>query len=95
VGCSEPGHVHTRVALLIGRIPIDRLISVEDCCLISVDVEGVSRVLHYRASALVELYSIHLLLINPRLLSIIKRKIVHTSCVLCVPCGDDLLMIYC
>jgi hypothetical protein len=51
-------------------------------------------VLHYRDGALVVLYSIQLLLINPKLLSIIKRKIVHTSCVLCVPCGDDILMIY-
>jgi hypothetical protein len=41
-GCSEPGHVHTRVALLTGHVPVDRLISVEDCCLISVGVEGVS-----------------------------------------------------
>jgi hypothetical protein len=51
--------------------------------------------LAYRAGALVELYSIQLLLKNPGLKSIIKRKIVHTSCVLCVPCGDDLLMICC
>jgi hypothetical protein len=43
-----------------------RLISVEDCCLISVGAEGVSRVLHYRAGALVELYSIQLLLKNPK-----------------------------
>jgi hypothetical protein len=82
-----------QAALLTGRVPINRLIYVEDFCLISVGVEGVRRVLHYRDGSLVELYYIQLLLINPRLLSIIKRKIVHTSCVLCVPCGDDLLMI--
>jgi hypothetical protein len=40
-GCCEPdrvhtraallvGHVHTHVALLTGRVPIDRLVSVED-----------------------------------------------------------------
>jgi hypothetical protein len=29
-------------ALLTGRVPVDRLISVEDCCLISVGAEGVS-----------------------------------------------------
>jgi hypothetical protein len=85
--------MHTLAALLTGHVPIDRLISVEDCCLISVGVEGVSCFLHYRAGALVELYSIQLLLINPGLLSIIKRKIVHTYCVLCVPCSDDLMMI--
>jgi hypothetical protein len=45
-GCSEPEHVHTWAALLIGHVPIDRLIYVEDCCLISVDAEGVSWVLH-------------------------------------------------
>jgi hypothetical protein len=31
-----------RVALPTGRVPVDRLISVEDCCLISVGAEGVS-----------------------------------------------------
>jgi hypothetical protein len=41
-GCTEPGHVHTRAALLTGCIPVDRLISVEDCCLISVGAENVS-----------------------------------------------------
>jgi hypothetical protein len=41
-GCSEPGHMHTWAALLIGRVPIDRLISVEDCYLISVGAENVS-----------------------------------------------------
>jgi hypothetical protein len=41
-GCSEPGRVHTLAALLTGRVPIDRLISVEDCFLILVGVEGVS-----------------------------------------------------
>jgi hypothetical protein len=41
-GCSEPGRVHTRAALLTGHVPVDRLISVEDCCLISVGAEGVS-----------------------------------------------------
>jgi hypothetical protein len=46
--CSEPGHMHTQAAhahgaaLLTGHVPVDRLISVEDCCLISVGVEGVS-----------------------------------------------------
>jgi hypothetical protein len=41
VGCCEPdrvhtcaallvGHVHTRAALLTGRVPVDRLVSVED-----------------------------------------------------------------
>jgi hypothetical protein len=34
--------VHTRAVLLTGRILVDRLISVEDFCLISVGVEGVS-----------------------------------------------------
>jgi hypothetical protein len=87
--------MHTLAALLTGCVHVDKLISVEDCCLISVGAEGVSRVLHYRAGALVELYSIHFLMINPGLLSIKKRKIVHTSCVLCVPCSDDLMMIYC
>ena len=48
----------------------DKLISVEDCCLISVGVEGVSRVLHYKAGALVELYYIQLLLINPKYYSL-------------------------
>jgi hypothetical protein len=52
------GHIHTCVALPTGHVPIDRLISIEDCCLISVGVEGVSCVLHYRVDALVELYSI-------------------------------------
>jgi hypothetical protein len=37
VGC-----VHMRDALSIGRIPVDRLIYVEDFFLISVGVEGVS-----------------------------------------------------
>jgi hypothetical protein len=37
VGC-----VHTHVALSTGRVPIDRLISVEDCCLVLVGAEGVS-----------------------------------------------------
>jgi hypothetical protein len=41
-GCSEPERIHTWAALLTGRVPVDRLISVEDCCLISVDAEGVS-----------------------------------------------------
>jgi hypothetical protein len=44
----------------------DRLVSMEDCCLVSVGAKGVSRVLHYRAGTLVELYSIQLLLINPK-----------------------------
>jgi hypothetical protein len=48
--------------------------------------------LSYRAGALVELYCIHLLLKNSRIEVHNKKKIVHTSC---VPCGDDLLMIYC
>jgi hypothetical protein len=34
--------MHTRAALLTGRVPVDRLISVEDCCLISVGAENVS-----------------------------------------------------
>ena len=42
MGYSEPGPVHTRPALLTGHVPINRLISVEDCCLISVGAEGVS-----------------------------------------------------
>ena len=37
---------------------VDRLIYVEDCCLISFYAKDVSRVLHYRAGALVELYTI-------------------------------------
>jgi hypothetical protein len=41
-GYSEPGCVHTQAALLTGHVPVDRLISIEDCCLISVGVEGVS-----------------------------------------------------
>jgi hypothetical protein len=41
-GCSEPGSVHMRAALLTGCVPIDRLISVEDCCLISVGAKNVS-----------------------------------------------------
>jgi hypothetical protein len=49
----------------------------------------------YKSGSIVELYSIKLFLKNPGLKSIIKGKIVHTSCVLCVPCGDDLLMICC
>jgi hypothetical protein len=51
--------------------------------------------LAYRAGALVDLYSIQLLLINPRIIVRNKKKVVHTSCVLCVHCDDDLLMIYC
>ena len=35
------GHIHMHVTLLIGRVPVDRLIYIEDFCLISVDVEGV------------------------------------------------------
>jgi hypothetical protein len=73
---------------MTGLIPVDRLISVEDCCLISVGAEDVSCVFH------IELYSIQLLLINPRFVVRNKKKIVHTSCVLCVHCDDDLLMIY-
>ena len=49
--------------------------------------------LSYRAGALVELYFIQWLLKKPWIEVHNKRKIVHTSCVLCVPCGDDLLMI--
>jgi hypothetical protein len=41
MGCSEAGRMHTPAALLTGRVPVDRLIYVEDCCLISVDTEGV------------------------------------------------------
>jgi hypothetical protein len=36
------GRIHTRAALPTGHVPIDKLISVEDCCLISVGAEGVS-----------------------------------------------------
>jgi hypothetical protein len=36
------GHIHTHVALPTGHIPVDRLIYVEDCCLISVGAECVS-----------------------------------------------------
>jgi hypothetical protein len=50
--------------------------------------------LAYRDGSLVELYSIQLLLINPRIVVCNKKKIVHTSCVLCVHYDDDLLMIY-
>jgi hypothetical protein len=35
-------HIHTHVTLLTGCLPVDRLIYVEDCCLISVGVECVS-----------------------------------------------------
>jgi hypothetical protein len=45
-GCSELERVHTQAALMTGRIPVDRLIYVDDCCLISVGAENVSRVLH-------------------------------------------------
>ena len=38
---SEPGHVHTRAALLTGHVPIDKLIYVEDFFLISVGAENV------------------------------------------------------
>jgi hypothetical protein len=49
----QTGHIHTRAVILVGRIhthdalptgrvPIDKLISVEDCFIISVGVEGVS-----------------------------------------------------
>ena len=41
-GYSEPGRVCTRAALLIGRVPVDRLIYVEACFLISVGAKGVS-----------------------------------------------------
>ena len=58
--------MHTWDALLIGRVPIDILISIEDCCLISFGAKGVSQVLNYREGALTELYSIQLLLINPK-----------------------------
>jgi hypothetical protein len=55
-----------RAALLTSHVLVDRLTSIEDCCLILVDAEGVSGVLHYRESALTDLYSIQLLLINPK-----------------------------
>jgi hypothetical protein len=42
VGYSQPGHVHTWAALLTGHVPVDRLISVEDFCLIVVGAESVS-----------------------------------------------------
>jgi len=50
--------------------------------------------LAYRVGALVELYSIQLLLKNPQIEVHNKKKIVHTSCLICVPCDDDLFMIY-
>jgi hypothetical protein len=81
VGCSEPGSIHTLATLLTGRVPVDRLIFVEDCCLISVGAEGVSSVLHYRASALVELYSIQLLLTNPRI--VVHNKNKNCTYILC------------
>jgi hypothetical protein len=92
VGCSTAwACILCRACTLpIGSVPI----SVEDCCL-SVGVECVSRVLYDRATTLLELYSIKLLLKNPRIIVHNKKKIVHRSCVFCVPCGDDLLMIYC
>jgi hypothetical protein len=58
------GHIHMHVSLPIGHVLVERLISIEDCFLISVGTEGVSCVLHYRAGVLVELYSIQLLLIT-------------------------------
>jgi hypothetical protein len=42
VAYSEPGRVHTRAALMTGHVPVDILISVEDCFLISIGAEGVS-----------------------------------------------------
>jgi hypothetical protein len=72
-------------ALLIGHVPIDRLISIEDCCLLSVDVEGLSRVFHYRDGALIELYSIQLLLINPQIFVHIKKK--NCTYILCSLCS--------
>jgi hypothetical protein len=44
--------VHTRAALLTGHVPVDILIYVEDCCLISVGAEGarVLKTLYYPAS---------------------------------------------
>jgi hypothetical protein len=50
--------------------------------------------LSYRTGALVELYSMQLLLINPKDCNPYKKKIVHTSCVLCVHYDDELMMIY-
>ena len=58
--------MHMLDALLTGHVLVDRLISIEDFCLISVGAEGVSRVFHYREGALIKLYSIQLLLINPK-----------------------------
>jgi hypothetical protein len=50
--------------------------------------------LTYRYGDIVEFYSIHLLLKNPQIEVHNKTKTVDTSCVLYVPYGDDLLMIY-
>ena len=58
------GRVHACDALLTGRILVDRLISIEDCCLISFGAEGVRCILHYKYCSLVEFYSIQLLLIT-------------------------------
>jgi hypothetical protein len=51
--------------------------------------------MHCRDGALVELllYSVFVDK-TPRIVVHNKNKNVHTSCVICVPCGDGLLMIY-
>ena len=64
---------------------VDRLISVEDRSLILVGVEYVSLVLHNRDGSLVELYSIHLLLINPRIVVHNKKK--NCTYILCSLCS--------
>jgi hypothetical protein len=52
-------------------------------------------ILSYRSGSLVEFYSIHLLLKNPRIEVHNKKKnCTYILCSLC-SCGDDLLMIYC
>jgi hypothetical protein len=57
--------MHMLAALLTGRIPVDIFIFVEDCCRILVGAEGVSQVLNYRAGALVELYTISVVVDKP------------------------------
>jgi hypothetical protein len=66
MGCTTV-RVHTYACCTTDRShTCCRLIFVEDCCLISVGSEGVSLVLNYRVGALVELYSIQLLLKKPK-----------------------------
>jgi hypothetical protein len=88
------GYVHMCVALLTGRVHVDILVSLEDWILLSVGVElcKLSLALQSWFSCRVVLYSV--VVDNPRIVVRNKNKIVHTSCVLCTPCGDELLMIY-